>query len=65
MISDEHFLSVVSRTPLISVDLILRSRANKILLGRRNNRPAQGFWFVPGGAASSRTSGWPTRWFEW
>lgn len=49
MISDEHFLSVVSRTPLISVDLILRSRANKILLGRRNNRPAQGFWFVPGG----------------
>lgn len=49
MISDDDFLDVVCKTPLISVDLILRSRGGNILLGRRNNRPAKGFWFVPGG----------------
>jgi len=49
MIPDDDFLSVVSKTPLISVDLILRSSGGKVLLGRRNNRPAKGFWFVPGG----------------
>ncbi|MCR6666631.1 MAG: GDP-mannose mannosyl hydrolase [Methyloversatilis sp.] len=49
MISDDDFLALVSKTPLISVDLILRSRDDNILLGRRNNRPAKGFWFVPGG----------------
>lgn len=49
MISKDDFLAVVSRTPLISIDLILRSQGDNILLGRRNNRPAKDFWFVPGG----------------
>ena len=45
----ELFKSVVANTPLISVDLIVRNLQNQILLGRRVNRPAQGYWFVPGG----------------
>lgn len=49
MIPSDEFLAVVRTAPLISVDLILQSREGKVLLGRRNNRPAQGYWFVPGG----------------
>ncbi len=45
----ELFKSVVANTPLISVDLIVRNRQSQILLGQRVNRPAQGYWFVPGG----------------
>lgn len=48
-LSDEQFRSVVDLTPLISLDLIVKNQHGDILLGKRNNRPAQGFWFVPGG----------------
>lgn len=43
------FRQVVELTPLVSIDLIVRDPAGRILLGYRRNRPAQGFWFVPGG----------------
>ncbi len=49
MISDEQFLKVIDATPLVSIDLILENHQGKILLGKRNNRPAQNYWFVPGG----------------
>lgn len=49
MLSREHWLQVVQRTPLISIDLILRDRDGRVLLGLRNNEPAKGTWFVPGG----------------
>ena len=45
----EKFKGVVGTTPLISIDLIVRNTISQVLLGRRNNRPAQGDWFVPGG----------------
>lgn len=45
----EVFKTVVASTPLISIDLIIRNSRNQVLLGLRTNRPAQGFWFVPGG----------------
>lgn len=45
----EVFKTVVASTPLISMDLIVQNNAGQVLLGYRNNRPAQGFWFVPGG----------------
>lgn len=44
-----QFQQIVAATPLISIDLIVRNERGHILLGRRLNRPAQGFWFVPGG----------------
>ncbi|WP_080697750.1 GDP-mannose mannosyl hydrolase [Aeromonas hydrophila] len=44
-----QFQQIVAATPLISIDLIVRNELGQVLLGRRLNRPAQGFWFVPGG----------------
>jgi len=49
MLSAETFLGVVSATPLVAVDLVVVRGGTEVLLGLRNNRPAQGFWFVPGG----------------
>jgi colanic acid biosynthesis protein WcaH len=48
-LSREEFLAIVAATPLASIDLVIRSERNRVLLGKRTNRPAQGFWFVPGG----------------
>lgn len=45
----EDFATVVRSTPLISIDLIVENAEGEFLLGKRNNRPAQGYWFVPGG----------------
>ncbi|WP_040890389.1 GDP-mannose mannosyl hydrolase [Vibrio ezurae] len=43
------FKTVVAATPLISMDLVVRNASGDVLLGERTNRPAQGYWFVPGG----------------
>lgn len=48
-LSQQDFATVVRSTPLISIDLIVENQRGEFLLGKRNNRPAQGFWFVPGG----------------
>lgn len=45
----DTFRTVIDNTPLVSIDLIVTDTENRILLGKRNNRPAQGYWFVPGG----------------
>lgn len=49
MLEHETFLQVVRHAPLVSVDLIVVRGGTEALLGLRNNRPAQGMWFVPGG----------------
>jgi len=48
-LDDLTFKTVIDSTPLISIDLVVRDEAGRILLGQRLNRPAKGFWFVPGG----------------
>lgn len=48
-LSTDSFRDIVANTPLISIDLVVRNSAGEVLLGQRLNRPAQGFWFVPGG----------------
>lgn len=48
-LSAEDFSTVVRSTPLISIDLIVENQAGEFLLGQRTQRPAQNFWFVPGG----------------
>ncbi len=48
-LDDSAFLQVVAATPLVSLDLIVVRGGAEVLLGRRSNRPARGFWFVPGG----------------
>ena len=50
MFLDENtFKTVIASTPLVSIDLVVKNPDGDYLLGYRNNRPAQGFWFVPGG----------------
>ena len=45
----DTFTTVVHSVPLISIDLLVQNEQGEYLLGLRNNRPAQGYWFVPGG----------------
>ena len=44
----EVFKTVIENTPLVSVDLIVMHEG-RVLLGRRVNRPAKGYWFTLGG----------------
>ena len=48
MLDDQTFKTVISSTPLISIDLLVK-KDNKILLGKRINKPAQGCLFSIGG----------------
>jgi colanic acid biosynthesis protein WcaH len=45
----EDFESVIRLTPLVAIDLIVRSPDGRILVGRRKNEPAKSCWFIPGG----------------
>lgn len=47
--SNEDLLGIIDKTPLVSIDLIIQNPEGKVLLGKRCNKPAQGYWFVPGG----------------
>lgn len=49
MLPLKKFKMIVESTPLVSIDIVVRAPDKKILLGKRLNPPAQGFWFVPGG----------------
>jgi len=49
MLNQKTFSDIIQNTPLISIDLIVTSHTNQILLGKRVNNPAKNFWFVPGG----------------
>ena len=48
-IPESEFLHVVRVSPVVSMDLIVRNDRGEVLLGLRNNEPARGTWFVPGG----------------
>ncbi len=48
-LDEDAFRGVVASTPLVSIDLVVQNEQGELLLGHRLNRPAQGFWFVPGG----------------
>jgi colanic acid biosynthesis protein WcaH len=48
-LSANEFKRVVHSAPLVAIDLIIRDRQGRMLLGHRANPPARGYWFVPGG----------------
>ena len=48
MLDDTTFKTVVDSAPLISIDILARKN-NKVLLGKRVNKPAQGYYFSTGG----------------
>ena len=43
------FKTIIKNSPLVSIDLIIQNKSGEYLLGLRKNRPAQNYWFVPGG----------------
>lgn len=49
LLAPEAFRAVVQATPLVSIDLLVRDADGRMLVGRRTNPPARGYWFVPGG----------------
>ena len=50
------FETVIASTPLVSIDLLVKNRKGEYLFGLRKNRPAQGYWFVPGGRIQKNES---------
>ena len=48
MLDNQTFKIVIDSAPLISIDILVK-KGNKILLGKRINKPAQGYFFSPGG----------------
>lgn len=49
MLPVDVFKLAIEHLPLFAIDLIVTNQQNEILVGKRVNAPAQGFWFVPGG----------------
>lgn len=49
MLEEEQFLNIVKYAPLVAIDLAVKSPDNGLLMGLRENQPAAGYWFVPGG----------------
>ncbi len=48
-LTDREFADIIKNGPLASIDLIIRDRYDRVLLMFREDRPAKGCWFVPGG----------------
>jgi colanic acid biosynthesis protein WcaH len=48
-LTEAEFGEVVRLAPLIAIDLIVSDDTGRVLLGKRRNRPAASYWFVPGG----------------
>jgi colanic acid biosynthesis protein WcaH len=48
-LADLEFEHVIRDTPLVAIDLIVRLKDGKFLLGHRTNEPAKDLLFVPGG----------------
>jgi GDP-mannose mannosyl hydrolase len=49
LLSRADLHTVVRLAPLVAIDFVIRDRGHDVLLGLRNNEPAKGFYFVPGG----------------
>lgn len=45
----ESFRRLIESAPLASIDLLVTDPHGRLLVGRRRNEPAKGFYFVPGG----------------
>lgn len=49
-LADDIFGQGIASLPLVSIDLIIKDKkSGDYLLGLRKNRPAESYWFVPGG----------------
>lgn len=46
---DGDFLQLIRMAPLVAVDVVLKDDGGQVLLVQRNDEPARGYYFVPGG----------------
>ena len=49
MLDSNTFKTVVHSASLVSIDLIILNEDGEVLLGKRKNKPAKGFYFTIGG----------------
>ncbi|MCT7539727.1 NUDIX domain-containing protein [Aliarcobacter cryaerophilus] len=49
MLELDKFKTLVDVAPLVSIDFIIKNQDNKILLGKRVNKPAKDYFFTLGG----------------
>ncbi|MDB9252985.1 NUDIX domain-containing protein [Halorubrum ezzemoulense] len=54
-IPDAEWQTIVANVSLVSVDLVIEHNGG-VLLGKRENDPAKGEWFVPGGTVHKNES---------
>jgi len=47
-IDDALFREIIANIPLVSLDIVPRNKG-RVLLGKRRNKPAEGYWFTLGG----------------
>ncbi len=47
-LKDDVFKMIVENMPMVSVDLLVK-HSGRVLLGKRVNKPARGYWFTLGG----------------
>lgn len=47
---ESTWLGVIKHAPLVAIDLIITDYDHRVLLGKRLNAPAKGYWFTPGSA---------------
>jgi len=51
-IKPSEFCEIIRLTPLVAIDLVVRCKNGRVLVGRRTNEPARGLLFVPGSRIS-------------
>ncbi|MCG3710630.1 NUDIX domain-containing protein [Aliarcobacter butzleri] len=49
MLELDKFKTLVDIAPLVSIDFIIKNQENKIVLGKRVNKPAKDYYFTFGG----------------
>lgn len=54
-IPSEDWAKIVANVPIVSVDLVIEHDGG-VVLGKRENEPAKGEWFVPGGTVLKNES---------
>lgn len=52
-IPPEEYRTIAQNVPIVSVDLLVHHNGG-LVLGKRQNEPAKGEWFVPGGTVLKR-----------
>ena len=49
LIPEKVYKEIMREIPVLTVDALIRNNHGKFLLAKRNNKPLQGEWYIPGG----------------